>query len=161
MAQDSNLIFSRIDDRLIHGQVMTAWLHAYGNVTHVLIVDDDVSTDPFMVQMFSLLVPPKISIEILSVADALAKFKAGLDKPTMLLVKTPATIARLVEGGVEIDTLNIGGMGKTADRTKFFQNISASSEEREILKKLLQEGMHIEIQIVPAQKCVDVSSLLA
>lgn len=157
---DKNLRFTRIDDRLIHGQVMTAWLHAYDDVRHVLIVDDDVSKDPFMAQMFSLLVPSGTTIEILAVEDAVAKFSAGLDKPTLMLVKYPLTIKRLVDAGVAIDFLNIGGMGMTKDRTKFFQNIAASEEERSILAELSDKGMKIEIQIVPAQKKVDVASLL-
>lgn len=160
MAADSNLRFTRIDDRLIHGQVMTAWLHAYDDVRYVLIVDDDVSQDPFMQQMFSLLVPSNITIDILTVADAVKKFEAGLDKPTLMLVKFPITIKRLVDAGVEIDFLNIGGMGMTGERKKFFQNISASDEERGILKELIDAGMHVEIQIVPAQKKVDVSTLV-
>lgn len=160
MAVDKNLRFTRIDDRLIHGQVMTAWLHTYDDVRHVLIVDDDVSKDPFMAQMFSLLVPSSITIEVLPVDDAVKKFEAGLDKPTLMLVKYPLTIKRLVDAGVEIDFLNIGGMGITKERKKFFQNVSASDEERAILKELVSKGMHIEIQIVPAQKKVDVAGLV-
>lgn len=157
---ENNLVFCRVDDRLIHGQVVTAWLHAYSNVTHVLVVDDKTSQDPFMQTMFELLIPKGITIEIKSVADAITTIKAGLPKPTMMIVKTPATIKSLRDGGVDIDFFNIGGMGMTGKRYKFYRNISADDEERALMKQLVDDGVKIEIQIIPAQENFDVSKLL-
>lgn len=157
---DNNLVFIRVDDRLIHGQVCTAWLHAYSNVTHVLVVDDKTSQDPFMQTMFELLIPKGISIEIKSIDDAVNEIKTGLPKPTMMIVKTPATIKALIDKGVNIDFFNIGGMGMTGKRYKFYRNISADDEERALLKELVDKGVKIEIQIIPAQENFDVSKLL-
>lgn len=155
-----NLEFTRIDDRLIHGQVVTAWLHAYSKVSHIVVIDDKTSKDPFMQEMFSMLVPSGISIEIRSIADAIELFKKGVDKPFMIIVKVPQTIKILLDNGIDIDFVNIGGMGMTPGRKKFFQNISTSPEENEILKELVAKGVKVEIQIIPAQKKVDVSTLL-
>lgn len=157
---ENNLVFIRVDDRLIHGQVCTAWLHAYSNVTHVLVVDDKTSQDPFMQTMFELLIPKGISIEIKSIDDAVNEIKTGLPKPTMMIVKTPATIKALIDKGVDIDFFNIGGMGMTGKRYKFYRNISADDEERALLKELVDKGVKIEIQIIPAQENFDVSKLL-
>ena len=159
MAVD-NLVFTRVDDRLIHGQVMTAWLKTYSNAKQILIVDDETSKDPFMQQMFSLLVPKGVSITIQNVDDATATLKNGLAEPTVMLVKYPLTIKRLIDNGVDIDYFNIGGMGMTKGRKKFFQNISMSDEERQICKELTDKGVRIEIQIVPAQSMYEVSKLL-
>lgn len=155
-----NLEFTRIDDRLIHGQVVAAWLHAYGKVQHIIVIDDKTRQDPFMQEMFSLLVPSGITIEILSIAEAIENLKAGLAKPTMIIVKVPQTIQKLINAGLDINFVNIGGMGMTPGRKKFFQNVSTSPEENEILKQLIAKGIKVEIQIIPAQKKVDVASLL-
>lgn len=155
-----NLEFTRIDDRLIHGQVVAAWLHAYSKVQHILVIDDKTRQDPFMQEMFSLLVPTGISIEIRSVEEAIEKLRVGLDKPTMIIVKVPQTIKSLIDAGIDINFVNIGGMGMTPGRKKFFQNVSSSPEENEILKQLIAKGIKVEIQIIPAQKKVDVASLL-
>ena len=157
---EKNIEFVRVDDRLIHGQVVTAWLHAYSNVTHVLVVDDKTAEDPFMQTMFELLIPKGISIEIKNIKDAITEIKAGLPKPTMMIVKTPATIKALIDGGVDISFFNIGGMGMTGKRYKFYRNISADDEERALLKELVNKGIKIEIQIIPAQENFDVSKLL-
>jgi len=155
-----NLEFTRIDDRLIHGQVVAAWLHAYSRVEHIIVIDDKTRQDPFMQEMFSQLVPAGISIEIRSIAEAVELLKGGLEKPTMIIVKVPQTIKALVDAGIDIDFVNIGGMGMTPGRKKFFQNVSTSPEENEILKELVAKGIKVEIQIIPAQKKVDVKSLL-
>lgn len=156
----TNLEFTRIDDRLIHGQVVAAWLHAYSKVQHIIVIDDKTRQDPFMQEMFTLLVPTGITIEIRSVEEAIEIFKAGLTKPTMVIVKVPQTIKSLLDAGVDIDFVNIGGMGMTPGRKKFFQNISTSLEENAILKELISRGVKVEIQIIPAQKKVDVATLL-
>lgn len=155
-----NLEFTRIDDRLIHGQVVAAWLRAYSKVKHILVIDDKTRQDPFMQEMFSLLVPTGISIEIRSVEEAIQQLNSGLEKPTMIIVKVPQTIKALVDAGIPIDFVNIGGMGLTPGRKKFFQNISTSPEENAILRELVQRGIKVEIQIIPAQKQVDMAALL-
>ena len=81
-----NLVFIRIDDRLIHGQVMTAWIHQFPECAHIMVVDDQVSKDPFMTKMFQLLLPEGTTIETLSVDDAAPKLKEGLPQQTILLV---------------------------------------------------------------------------
>lgn len=155
-----NLVFTRIDDRLIHGQVCAAWLKTYSNIQHILVIDDKTSQDPFMQEMFKLLIPSHISIEIRSVAEATEILKAGLPKPTMIIVKVPDTIKRLMDNGLHFDFVNVGGMGMTAGRKKLFQNISASEAERQIFRELISRGTKVEIQIIPAQGQYDMAKIL-
>lgn len=155
-----NLVFTRIDDRLIHGQVCAAWLKTLSNVKHILVIDDKTSQDPFMAEMFALLIPSHISIEIRSVEEATKIFNEGLPKPTMVIVKVPHTIKRLMDNGIEFDFLNIGGMGMSAGRKKLFQNISASEEERQIFRELIDRGVKVEIQIIPAQGKYDLAKVM-
>ena len=155
-----NLVFTRIDDRLIHGQVCTAWLKSLPTIKHVLVVDDKTAKDPFMGEMFALLIPEHISIEVRTIEEAIKIMKDGLPKPTMMIVKVPDTIKQLVDNGIDIDFLNIGGMGMSAGRKKLFQNISASDAERDIFRELIAKGVKIEVQIIPAAKQTDISKLL-
>lgn len=155
-----NLEFVRIDDRLIHGQVVAAWLRSYSNVKHILVVDDDTSKDPFMHEMFKLLVPGGITIDILSVNDATEFLSAPLELPTMMIVKNPLTIKRLMDNGIEFEKINIGGMGMTKGRKKLFQNVSSTPEENEIIKEMIAKGVTVEIQIIPAAKVVNLKSVL-
>ena len=155
-----NLIFTRIDDRLIHGQVVTQWIKQYKEVKHIMCVDDKTAKDPFMQTMFSYLIPSGMTIENKTIEDAAKLLKEGLPKPTMLIAKVPDTIKALRDAGCPIDYFNIGGMGMSGDRKKFFQNISMSDHEKEIIKQMIDEGVKVEIQIIPAQGCYDVADLL-
>jgi PTS system mannose-specific IIB component len=155
-----NIVFVRVDDRLIHGQVVTAWLKVYTSVKHIMCIDDFSSKDPFMQKMFQLLIPKDQTVEIKSVEGAIEALKEGLDKPTMIIAKTPATIKALVDAGIDIDKFNIGGMGMSGKRKRFYQNISADEEEKDIMRELLDKGVKIEIQIVPTQPCYDCAEIL-
>lgn len=156
----TNLEFVRIDDRLIHGQVVAAWLHAYSKVSHILVVDDKTSKDQFMLDMFKMLVPSGISIEVKSVDEAVSICKSGLKKPTMMIVKEPLTLKRMAEQGIKFEKINIGGMGMTTGRKKLFQNVSASDAERQIFKDFISAGTAVEVQIIPASKTVNVAGLV-
>ncbi len=155
-----NLLFTRIDDRLIHGQVVAAWLRAYSSVSHILVIDDQASRDDFMQQMFKMLVPSDITIEIRSVAEAAEMMRRGLLKPTMVIVKVPLTLKRLMDAGIKFEKINIGGMGMSAGRKKLFQNISSTPEENEIFREIMKNGVTLEIQIIPAAKTVNVATIL-
>ena len=78
----------------------------------------------------------------------------------MMIVKVPQTIKSLIGKGADIDFINIGGMGMSAGRTKLYQNISASEEERQIFRELMAHGVKVEIQIIPAQKQTDMKKIL-
>ena len=77
-----------------------------------------------------------------------------------MIVKVPGTIKQLIDNGIDIDFVNIGGMGMSNGRTKLFQNISASPEEREIFKELIAKGVKVEVQIIPSARQYDIAKLL-
>ena len=66
----------------------------------------------------------------------------------------------MMELGVKFDKVNIGGMGAAQNREKFYKNISASEEEKEMLKTMIDAGTKVEIQIIAEDAAVDVSKLL-
>ena len=73
MRHISELGLIRIDDRLIHGQVIAVWCRNQ-KFTHIVIVDDGVAGDPFMRQVLSLAAPPGVQVDVLSLADAVKTF---------------------------------------------------------------------------------------
>lgn len=156
-----NVVLLRVDDRLIHGQVMTSWLN-YSSANKIMVIDDNVAQDPFMKTVLKSAVPSNVGLGVFSVdkaADRLIKgFKA--DDRVIILVKYPKTILELMEKGVGIDHANIGGMGADAARKKFYKNISASDEEIEIFKRMIARGCRIEIQIIAEGAKIDVEKLL-
>ena len=155
----SKIVLARVDDRLIHGQVMTAWLQ-YTEGNHIVIVDDATAKDDFLKSIMSMSVPQGIKLDVLSVADGPSFLNGdhGNDK-LLLLAKTPNTYLDLVEAGVAIKEVVIGGMGANPQRKKFYKNIS-SDDEKAIMQKLIDAGVNVKIQIVPSDGATDVKNLL-
>lgn len=156
-----NLVLARIDDRLIHGQVATAWVRVTG-ANKIIIVDDMVAQDMFISKVLRMAAPPRIKVEILDIKSAIAaliNYTESQDK-VLLLAKTPMTMLELIQGGVEIKELNIGGMGAGPGRKQVYKNISASQDEKEVLRKIIELGTDVHIKIVPDDDKINIKNYL-
>lgn len=154
------VVLVRIDDRLIHGQVMTSWLN-YTGANKIMIIDDGVAADPFMKSVLKTCVPANVRLATFGVEKAAVRLKKGFagDK-CIVLVKYPETLHRLMKEGVLFDEINIGGMGVSGTRTKFFRNISASEEEKKMLKEMVEAGAKISVRIIAEDSATDISKML-
>ncbi|MCT1901596.1 PTS sugar transporter subunit IIB [Oceanobacillus sojae] len=154
-----NLVLTRIDDRLIHGQVMTAWIKNRG-AEQVVIVDDDTANDEYMIEVLEMAVPEEIAIGIFTKEDGVRFFEQGLDAPTILLVKGPGVLNYLVDNGINIEEIDVGGMGARKDRTVLYKNISTNEEEKEQFNELLDKKVNVYIQVMPQDNPVSISEYL-
>lgn len=153
-------MFARIDDRLIHGQVMTAWLKQC-DANEIVIIDNELCKDTFVVMMMKSLIPSTISLHVWGNEDAVKYLKEETKgEKVLILVKTPNTILTLINSGVPLQVLNIGGMGMRGGRSKLYKNIAASAEEREVFKELMKKGLPMKVQVVPTEKAEDLSKYL-
>lgn len=148
-----NIVLARVDDRLIHGEVVMSWIPAT-RANRIIIVDDALAADPFGSRVVKLLVPQDKKCFIYTVEQAAEKLmKEGAPKEKILvLAKTPATFYRLVQAGVPIREVNLGGTGIDETRKPFFKNISLSREEVDAVDGLMSGGCRVYYQLVPDQK---------
>lgn len=155
-----NIVLTRIDDRLIHGQVVTAW-SKITKANRIIVIDDEVAQDTFMVKVLKMAAPASFKIEIYEISAA-AQVLKGEDtgERVIVLVKTPKTVLELVRSGVGLTELNLGGMGAIQGRKQLYRNISISEEERETFKELIQQGVDVYVQIVPDANRMDMKTLL-
>lgn len=157
----ADIVYARIDDRLIHGQVMTHWL-AYVAGNRIVIVDDAIAKDEFMASVITAAAPKEIKTEVLSTQAAIKELTAG-DADSgriLLLAKGPKTYCELLKGGVPLKEVCLGGLGFKPGREKLYQNITASPEERASLKELMDGGVNVYIQVVPNSERVELASML-
>ena len=154
------IVFARIDDRLIHGQVMTALLKQCDS-NEVVIIDKALCKDTFVVMMMKSLIPSTISLKVFNDADAASYLKEdGKGEKILILVKTPQAVLTLMNNGITLEYLNIGGMGMKAGRSKLYKNIAASDEEREVFRELLNRELVMKVQVVPTEKAEDLGKYL-
>lgn len=152
----------RIDDRLIHGQVMTSWLNFLG-ANKIMIVDDQAAADPFIKNVLKTCIPGNIKLAIFTIDKAverLSQSNAFAGDHVIILVKYPKTLYELHKKGINFDEINIGGMGVSGDRVKFFRNISASPEEKKMFKEMIDSGSKITCRIIAEDPATDISNMV-
>ena len=155
-----NIVWTRIDDRLIHGQVMTQWIQ-YTGANEVLIIDDAVAKDSFLQMVMKSSVPGKINLRIYSTKDAIGYVNedAGNEK-IIILVKTPEVLDQITDAGVKLESVNVGGIGAKAGRKPLFKNISVSEEEKEAFRRLLQKGVQVFLRVITTEAQEDIAKYL-
>lgn len=155
------VVLTRIDDRLIHGQVMTTWLH-YTNANRIIIIDNGVFNNKFMRNVLEMVIPQGIQLDICNVDNGTNILKNDLKEKdrVIVLTKYPDTINELLDRGVEIKSVNVGGMGAKPGRKKLYKTISISSEEKQMFKGIISKGVKVFVQIIPDDKVLWIDKLL-
>lgn len=154
-----NLVLTRIDDRLIHGQVMTAWIKQK-NAVQVVVADDEVAEDEFMINVLEMAVPDEIAIGIFNRDDAVEFMKQGLEAQTILLAKGPEILNYMVDHGIQMDEIDVGGMGAKEGRSVLYKNISTNPEENKNFLDLIEKGVNVFVQVMPQDKQVNVAEYI-
>jgi mannose/fructose/N-acetylgalactosamine-specific phosphotransferase system component IIB len=156
-----NIVLARIDDRLIHGQVMSKWAQKVG-FNRIVVVDNDLVRDVFTCKFMKSIAPKKMTVDIVTEADGieLLKGEPADNEKVVILAKAPQVFEALIEGGVDIKKLMVGGMGSREGRKPLIRNLAASLEERESLKRIAEKGVDVFYQDIPETKPTDLRNLL-
>ncbi|MFV0561111.1 MAG: mannose/fructose/sorbose PTS transporter subunit IIB [Enterococcus sp.] len=152
---------ARIDDRLIHGQVATAWSKAT-NVDRIIVVSDSVAKDTLRKFLLKQAAPPGIKSSIVTVKKIIEVFHSEMlaDTKVMLLFTNPQDVERLVRQGISIDSVNIGGMSFSEGKTMITKFISVNQADFASFRYLDQQGVELEIRKVPADRKINLMSIL-
>lgn len=156
-----SIVLIRVDDRLIHGQVLMGWTRAI-NVDHALVADDQAAADPMQGPMMRMAAPSGLTVTILPVDEAATALQDGrYDKERMIvIVRGPDTLVRLHQAGLELGKVNVGNVRSGSGRTKLTKEVYASPEELEHWRYLDQAGVHLEAQWLPDQRRTHLNPLL-
>lgn len=153
---------ARIDDRLIHGQVATRWTKET-NVTRIIVVSDEVAADTVRKTLLTQVAPPGVTAHVVDVAKMIRVYNnpkyAG--ERVMLLFTNPTDVERIVEGGVKITSVNIGGMAFRQGKTQVNNAISVDDKDIEAFKKLNERGIELEARKVSTDQKLKMMDLIA
>jgi PTS system mannose-specific IIB component len=149
----------RIDDRLIHGQVMAAWVRTL-SVTHILVIDDAAAADPFSQQVMQLAMPPTITLTISPIATCAEPLsRAAADSARTLVLLASIAAAAAVFQRYPFKELNVGGVGMAQGRKLIWRSIAASPEEIAQLHTLQDGGVDVYLQMIPADPRLSLTEL--
>lgn len=158
------VVLARIDNRLLHGIVATQWCGKSG-AQRIMIIDDETANNELTKASMKLARPTGMAISIITEETALTNFKAGKynDHKVFVIVKSPVTLVKLLEAGVKLPELVVGGTTKPAEGTeavKLYQRAYAKPEEIEAYKKIKASGTKLYAQYVPADTIVSLDEFL-
>lgn len=152
---------ARIDDRLIHGQVATAWSRTTG-IERILVVSDEVAKDELRKFLLSQAVPPGIKANVITVDKMVEVYRDPLfhSLKCMLLFTNPQDVEAIVRRGVMLNSVNIGGMRFTDGKRMITNFVSIDQEDVESFDYLIDQGIELDVRKVPADRKVSLADLL-
>jgi PTS system mannose-specific IIB component len=141
--------FVRIDDRLIHGQIATIWSKEIG-CNRIMACSDEVAKDDLRKQLLLQVALKGIKAYVIPIEAAIKACKDPKydNFKTLLLFTNPADVLRMIEGGVNIKSVNVGGMCYKAGKKQITGAISVNDKDIESFKKLYEKGIELEVRQV-------------
>ena len=152
---------ARIDDRLIHGQVVTSWSKET-KCERIIVCSDEVAADPIRKTLLEQVAPPGVKANVVDIEKAIRVYNNPKysEVNAMLLFTNPTDVLRMVEGGVDLKSINIGGMAFKEGKKQITGTISVNEKDIEAFKKLNEKGIELEIRKVVADSKVNLMSKL-
>ena len=155
------LVLNRVDDRLIHGQVVVGWGQPF-DIGFIVLVNDEVIQSKSEQELYRMGTPPEMDVYFHAVDDAvpaLPRYREDI-RNGILLTEDVGSMRRLVaEAGVR--EVNIGGIHHRPDRRQRLRYVFLSPAEEEVLRAMERDGATVTARDVPAANAVDLRSLLA
>lgn len=152
----------RVDDRLIHGQVVIGWGRPL-NVRYIVLVDDTVAASPWEQDLYRMAVPDGVEIIFAATNAALVELPRWAEdrRKGILLTGDLVTMAALRDAHPDIvNRINLGGLHHRADRIERLRYLFLATDERELLARLDREGADITAQDLPTTAPVSVRDIL-
>jgi len=155
------MVLVRIDDRLIHGQVVENWMK-FLKINHVVVVNDLVANDRMQKALFSMAVPEHTKVSILTISqttEAILNGQFERDR-AMLLLTSPQDVLNLINKGVKIEQVNVGGIHYSPEKKQILKAISVSREEIKAFQELDRLGVRLEARMVPDDEKMDIMEII-
>lgn len=155
------IVLARIDDRLIHGQVATIWTKVTG-CERIIVCDDEVASDAIRATLLKQVAPPGIKASVVDVNKAIRAYNNPKYETAkcLLLFTNPTSVLRMVEAGVDIKSVNIGGMSFKEGKKQITNAVSVDEQDIEAFKALANKGIELEIRKVDSDAKVMLMDLL-
>ncbi|MEG1003526.1 MAG: PTS N-acetylgalactosamine transporter subunit IIB [Clostridium sp.] len=147
-----NILLTRIDNRLIHGQVGVTWVNHLG-ANLILVANDEVAGDPVQQNLMEMVLPDAIQTRFFTIEKTIKVIHKAADRQKIFLVcKTPQDALRLIEGGVPVKNLNIGNMHFSEGKEQISSTVSLDNDDKKTIRKIIDLGIKVEIRRVPDER---------
>lgn len=154
------MLILRVDDRLIHGQVIAGWARPLG-IESIILASDRISKDEWSCSAYRLAIPQGIEFSCVGIKKCVESFNESNKKRVMIIVESVQEASDLVNEGLEIQEITIGGLGYREATRQIAPYIYLSSEDIESVVHLYQRGIKVIGKQLPNSPRIDVVKNLA
>ncbi|MBN1064511.1 PTS mannose transporter subunit IIAB [Clostridium botulinum] len=155
-------VLARIDSRLLHGQVATAWTKTV-KPTRIIVVSDAVAKDQLRKNLIQQAAPPGVKAHVVPV-DHMIKLAKDNEhfggQRALLLFENPKDVLRAVEGGVPLKTINVGSMAHSIGKVQLNKVLAMDKEDVDIFDKLKKAGIDFDVRKVPSDSKENMDQIL-
>lgn len=155
-AGKENIVNTRIDERLIHGQVAGIWSTSL-STQRIIVANDETATDPLQKSSLRMAAPSSMRLSVLGVEAAAKNIQSGKygKQRLFLLFKNPKDVLRFIEAQGPIKTVNVGNMSYKEGAREVTKSIQVLPEEEQIFETIASKGVTVTAQLVPNDPVVD------
>ena len=155
-AGKENIVNTRIDERLIHGQVAGIWSTSL-STQRIIVANDEAATDPLQKSSLRMAAPSSMRLSVLGVEAAAKNIQSGKygKQRLFLLFKNPKDVLRFIEAQGPIKTVNVGNMNYKEGAREVTKSIQVLPEEEQIFETIASKGVTVTAQLVPNDPVVD------
>lgn len=144
----------RLDDRLVHGQIINNWC-TNEDITEIMLINKEVANNEIRKIIIQMAVPKGINILFCDVDSALEIFEEEIEYENLMVIfGNPFEILEFIEKGGKINSINIGGMSYKDGRNRLSTAIYVNEEELKALRKISEYDIPLEIRVLPTDKSV-------
>ena len=156
-----NILLTRIDNRLIHGQVATQWNSTLG-ANLILVANDEVAGNKMRQGLMDMAAPSGVQTRYFTLQKTIDILHKANDKQKIFIIcETPEDVLTLVEGGVPITKVNIGNMHMAEGKRQVATTVAVDDADVDAFKKLQEKGVELEIRRVPSTAAEDTEKLFS
>ncbi len=153
------ITIARIDERLIHGQVAFAWTIEYKSQA-VMAIDDEVAKDSFQKTLLEMACPKDMKCFVVGKERAVELLKKYESKKIFVVAKDPAIFLYLVENGISISSINVGGLYFKEGRRQISKTIYLDEALTRVFRKLHALGIELETRTTPRDAKTDLITMI-
>lgn len=156
-----NVVFLRVDGRMIHGQVATAWARLLV-IDSILVVNDEIAEDEMQKVLLELAVPGGVDLYVASVDEAcrLLTEQKLIGSKSMIVFRKLQDAVRLYDKGYKFTALNLGGMYFEAGKTQYAKALCLNDSDIQDIKYIQSRGVDVFYQVAPMNEREDIKKYI-
>lgn len=147
----ANIVGVRLDERLIHGQVATAWNYHY-SAQRIMVIDNNIVKSQIEKAALKMACPSTVKLSILSIESAIKNLQSGKygEERIFLVCKDLKYFLELANHGIQFDTVILGNLSKKDNSVQYRRSVFLTPENEQTIEAIISKGVRVTMQMTPA-----------